>query len=249
MISKSNFLTIYGQAHLCTLTSETIMAAFWKTDIWPFNHNVISPEAMAASKETSCEAHLPAVVAPEIHELVKLLQDLSINDSCDMEEIQHIHGDKRYVVESGEEDGDDEEEDMGDGGCNEVESREDKNEVTRTGIDFESTGSDGNSKGNSKDIGRLTETVPMIRGPANTIKSVIKNLSNGSLVYLVSSGPVASTSQIPLSAAQVILPIKMSSKDFTPKTKSKKTIFVAPQECEKHEAALKHCLMKVQALD
>jgi hypothetical protein len=35
MVSKSNFLGIYGRAHLRALTPETIKLAFRKTGIWP----------------------------------------------------------------------------------------------------------------------------------------------------------------------------------------------------------------------
>ena len=37
MVSKSNFLGIYGRAHLRALTPETIKSAFRKTGIWPFD--------------------------------------------------------------------------------------------------------------------------------------------------------------------------------------------------------------------
>ncbi|KZP16682.1 DDE-domain-containing protein, partial [Athelia psychrophila] len=58
-VSKSNFLIIYGRAHLRALTPEIIKTAFCKTGIWPFSRDVISKADMAPSKETSCEAHLP----------------------------------------------------------------------------------------------------------------------------------------------------------------------------------------------
>jgi hypothetical protein len=41
---------------------------------------VISKEAMTPSKETSCKAHLPVEVAPEILALVQHLQGLSLQD-------------------------------------------------------------------------------------------------------------------------------------------------------------------------
>jgi hypothetical protein len=58
---------------------------------------------MVPSKETSCEAHLPAPVAPEIQELVKLLCDLSIDDGANVQEMQYIHGDRHCESDSREE--------------------------------------------------------------------------------------------------------------------------------------------------
>lgn len=63
---------------LRALTPEIIKSAFRKTGLWPFNQDVISKEDMAPSKETSCEGHLPATMAPEVAMLAKLMQDMSI---------------------------------------------------------------------------------------------------------------------------------------------------------------------------
>lgn len=65
-ISKTNFLAIYGRAHLHTLMAKNIKATFQKTGVWPFNPNVISTEMMAPSKETSREGHLPIVPATPV---------------------------------------------------------------------------------------------------------------------------------------------------------------------------------------
>ncbi|EIM82182.1 uncharacterized protein STEHIDRAFT_37321, partial [Stereum hirsutum FP-91666 SS1] len=37
IISKTNFLAIYGRAHVKALTESTIRSAFLKTGVWPFN--------------------------------------------------------------------------------------------------------------------------------------------------------------------------------------------------------------------
>jgi len=58
-VSKETFLTIYGAAHIKTLSPTLIKKAFEKTGIWPFNPNVVPVEMMAPSKETSREGHLP----------------------------------------------------------------------------------------------------------------------------------------------------------------------------------------------
>lgn len=81
MISKQNFITVYGRAHLRALTPNIIRAAFRKTGVWPFNPSVITQDMMAPSRETSCEGHLPVVPATPVRVIAKLLQDLSINDA------------------------------------------------------------------------------------------------------------------------------------------------------------------------
>ncbi|THU92506.1 DDE-domain-containing protein, partial [Dendrothele bispora CBS 962.96] len=58
-IKKSNFLAVYGRAHLRALTPENIKAAFAKTGVWPYNPNVVTTEMMAPSKETSSQGSLP----------------------------------------------------------------------------------------------------------------------------------------------------------------------------------------------
>jgi hypothetical protein len=77
-ISKANFVTIYGRAHLHALTAKIIKSMFCKTGLWPFNQDVISQEDMALSKEMLCEGYLPATMAPEVAMLAKLMQDMSI---------------------------------------------------------------------------------------------------------------------------------------------------------------------------
>ncbi|KZP13127.1 DDE-domain-containing protein, partial [Athelia psychrophila] len=60
-ISKKNFLTVYGRAHLRALTADNVKAAFRKTGVWPYDRAVVTAEMMAPSKETSCEGSLPVV--------------------------------------------------------------------------------------------------------------------------------------------------------------------------------------------
>lgn len=76
--SKTNFLGIYGRAHLRALQPETIKASFRKTGVWPFDPTVITEAMMAPSKETSCEGFLPIVPATPVRVIAKLLQKLSL---------------------------------------------------------------------------------------------------------------------------------------------------------------------------
>lgn len=80
-VSKTNFLAIYGRAHLRALTPATIRSAFCKTGIHPFDRSVIPTLVMAASKETLCQSHLPSVLAPEIQELAEMMWDMAVNET------------------------------------------------------------------------------------------------------------------------------------------------------------------------
>jgi hypothetical protein len=88
-IDKTDFLTVYGQAHLWTLTLEIICAMFQKTGVWPFNPDVITDTMMAPSKETLCKGFLPVKPSSPIKLVAKLLQNLSLqdldNDNIDMD--------------------------------------------------------------------------------------------------------------------------------------------------------------------
>ena len=59
LVSKKNFLAIYGAAHIRALTPDNIRAAFRKTGVVPFNPNILRAEQMAPSRETSLQANMP----------------------------------------------------------------------------------------------------------------------------------------------------------------------------------------------
>lgn len=80
-MSKENFLIVYGRAHLHALTPNLIRTAFRKTGIIPFNHNVISKEAVAPAKEISAEGYLPVVTDLEIQKLADALQWCTLRDA------------------------------------------------------------------------------------------------------------------------------------------------------------------------
>ena len=79
-VDKTNFLGIYGRAHLWTMNPDIIRTAFRKTRVWPLNPNIVTEAMMAPSKETSCEGHLPVEPASPVKVIAKLLRDLSIKD-------------------------------------------------------------------------------------------------------------------------------------------------------------------------
>ncbi|KIK90953.1 hypothetical protein PAXRUDRAFT_102532, partial [Paxillus rubicundulus Ve08.2h10] len=65
-ITKANFITVYGCAHIQALTPDLIHTAFHKTSVWPFNCNVVTNDMMALSKETSCQSNLPNIPSTPI---------------------------------------------------------------------------------------------------------------------------------------------------------------------------------------
>jgi hypothetical protein len=58
-VDKTNFLAIYAEAHIKTLTPENIKAAFRKTGVIPFNPDVVTTDMMAPSQATSTHATVP----------------------------------------------------------------------------------------------------------------------------------------------------------------------------------------------
>jgi len=88
-ITKANFITIYGHAHLHALTPDLIRTAFHKTGVWPFNRDVITDSMMAPSKETSTKSHLPITPSTPVRVLVGALQKMSALPSHDENEGEH----------------------------------------------------------------------------------------------------------------------------------------------------------------
>ena len=74
-VSKENFLKVYGEAHLKVLTTELIRTAFRKTGIVPFNRNVITPDMMAPSRDSSYKVFTPIVPPTPVRIVTDLLVD------------------------------------------------------------------------------------------------------------------------------------------------------------------------------
>ena len=79
-IDKTNFLEIYGRAHIRALSPETICAAFRKTGVWQFNPDVVTNDMMAPSKETSGQGHLPVVPETPVRVIANLIRNISLAD-------------------------------------------------------------------------------------------------------------------------------------------------------------------------
>lgn len=74
-VTKENFLKIYGGAHLKVLTPEIIKAAFQKVGIYLFNRNIVTPEMMAPSCDTSYKVFTPVVPPTPVQIVSDLLVD------------------------------------------------------------------------------------------------------------------------------------------------------------------------------
>ena len=75
-INKSNFLSVISNAYISALTSGNIKTAFRKTGVVPFNPNVITPDMLAPSKETSVESHLPVDFDVKTSDGAKVFADM-----------------------------------------------------------------------------------------------------------------------------------------------------------------------------
>lgn len=161
-LKKSNFLGIYGRAHLSALTPENIKSAFRKTGVWPLDWNVITEDMMAPSKETSCEGHLPLMPATPVRLVATVLRNIWIKD--DLKDVEE---------EEGESSDDSGEEDIGSG------SNGDGDERTSVNND------EGNLSGEGIDGVGVELSAP---DPADAIKHAIQQLSDMSLLELSSTG-------------------------------------------------------------
>lgn len=221
-VSKANFLTIYGRAHLRALTPATIVSAFRKTGIHPFNRDVIPKEAMAPSKETSGESQLPSVVAPEIQVLAKMLQDLTVGQDTSDEAMSSAVG---------------------------------LSEMERTGETvIENHTREGNRTGDVVTMGAPPHTSPLApiaglsaKDPQSALQTVVSDLRNGALAYLVLSNPATSTDNSPPTTSQPIPVVPTAYSDLIPVTNIEKALLIALRESEAREADLRRRLNEAQA--
>ena len=72
-VDKTNFLRIYGAAHVRVLTPKNIKAAFSRTGAWPFNRLVVTAEMLAPSLESSCQAYLPVQPTTPVRAVTALI--------------------------------------------------------------------------------------------------------------------------------------------------------------------------------
>lgn len=83
MVTKADFLSVYGQTHVCAFTPDIIKTAFQKTGVHTFNPDAINPNQLAPSCSSSTTQDLPLPQPPPIHAISQLLHELSLASSAD----------------------------------------------------------------------------------------------------------------------------------------------------------------------
>jgi hypothetical protein len=228
-ISKTNFLAIYGRAHERALIPETIKSAFQKTGICPFNRDVISKEAMAPSKETSCEGYLPAVVLPEIRMLAKMMRSMSLGETSGEGGERRDNGDVRDEVAG-----------TGDSGDND------------DGQNAPAPDDSDEDEGGRVSVGSSASMTNGSLGPVNAIRPLIDAMTTGTLAYLVSSATASSASSVPPKIAAPIRPPTKDSASFTPKSTTELAMLERADQTESRGRAckdeMKSCLRHETAI-
>ena len=75
-IDETNFLEIYGAAHMKAPTPKTIRMMFEKTGVVPFNPSIVTAEMMALSLESSYRSHLPLAPSSPMKIIMDLMHDM-----------------------------------------------------------------------------------------------------------------------------------------------------------------------------
>jgi hypothetical protein len=210
-ISKTNFLEIYGRAHLHALTLDNIKASFRQTGVWPLDPSVVTKEMMAPSKESSCEGHLPVVPTTPIQVITKLLQKLSLDKGLAED------GDGNSSSNSNDISDDD---DADNGGEDEADGKDEADGEGKGDGDGQDGDGQGNSMGGSDAQNSEGDGSSGPSDLIDAIKEAIKSLSQGTLAELVSSEPMTSTTELRHNTAHAISLAKphANTLKITPKT-------------------------------
>lgn len=76
VVTKQNFLSVFGRAYLDSFTPKNILKAFEVTGVWPFNPNVISQRLLAPSLERSAHAHIPLELLTPLKDFMVIARGL-----------------------------------------------------------------------------------------------------------------------------------------------------------------------------
>lgn len=75
-VSKENFLLVYGQAHIQTITPELVREAFHKTSIVPVDCTVVTLQMLAPSKDSSHQVISPIIPPTLVCKVTEYLLDV-----------------------------------------------------------------------------------------------------------------------------------------------------------------------------
>ncbi|KAF9506796.1 hypothetical protein BS47DRAFT_1374035 [Hydnum rufescens UP504] len=77
IVNKDSFLLIFGRAYQHAFTKSTILSAFRKTGVIPFDPSVITESALAPSATTSLAGELPFTQPSPVHAIMSAWATLS----------------------------------------------------------------------------------------------------------------------------------------------------------------------------
>jgi hypothetical protein len=74
-VDKTNFLSVYAEAHTKTLTAENVKSAFRATGVIPFNPDIVTVERMAPSLTTSRRTTVPIRQSSPVETISDMILD------------------------------------------------------------------------------------------------------------------------------------------------------------------------------
>src|ERR1700678_2673310 len=105
-VSKVNFLGVYAKAHVRAFTEENIRSAFRKTEMVPYNPDVITEAMMAPSLETTISTYMPLTLASPVQEVADLFSRHRArkrrNEDKNLQEDEARHTPVRRIAPSSE---------------------------------------------------------------------------------------------------------------------------------------------------
>jgi hypothetical protein len=79
-VTKGDFTAVFGKAFLRAFTEETILSAFEKTGVYPFNPEVITKQQMKTSEPTSTIGSLPIPLPSPVRAIMAVFNHRNLTD-------------------------------------------------------------------------------------------------------------------------------------------------------------------------
>jgi hypothetical protein len=222
-INKSNFLSVISNAYTRALTPGNIRTAFRKTGIYPFNPNVITPDMLAPSKETSLESHLPV----ETSEGTKIFADM-LRKLRSAEEVESDSSDSN-------------------------ESLDPSDSKTPDPTDSETSEKETTEASTSTPTSTTRRTCSTNLKHINILEETVAALKKTNLAYLATHTPTTSSDTMPKTAtrtgAQVAGPVNTTAAALTiePSTSNELLLLAALRESESRNVRTEIHAFELQA--
>jgi len=98
-LTEESFLLVYGTAHTCTITEDTVHMASCKTGVWPLNPNAVTKDMMALSCDTSSQCCLSIPQPSLIKVIAKMMATLTVSGpSPSPNESDTAHSSNPFVI-------------------------------------------------------------------------------------------------------------------------------------------------------